>query len=48
MEMPRMDGVSFLRNLMRLRPMPVVVNTSRCRSEFAGAGTRCSGFCRQT
>ena len=24
-EMPRMDGLSFLANLMRLRPMPVVM-----------------------
>jgi two-component system chemotaxis response regulator CheB len=24
-EMPHMDGITFLRNLMRLRPMPVVM-----------------------
>src|SRR5689334_13649011 len=27
-EMPRMDGITFLRNLMRLRPMPVVMVSS--------------------
>jgi len=27
-EMPRMDGISFLRNLMKLRPMPVVMISS--------------------
>lgn len=27
-EMPRMDGITFLRNLMRLRPMPVIMISS--------------------
>ncbi len=27
-EMPRMDGITFLKNLMRLRPMPVVIVSS--------------------
>ncbi len=27
-EMPRMDGITFLRNLMRLRPMPVLMVSS--------------------
>ena len=27
-EMPRMDGLTFLKNLMRLRPMPVVMVSS--------------------
>src|SRR6201989_1355500 len=32
-EMPKMDGVTFLRNLMRLRPMPVGMVSS-----LTGAG----------
>src|SRR5262249_49229109 len=28
LEMPKMDGVTFLRNLMKLRPMPVVMVSS--------------------
>ena len=31
-EMPRMDGITFLRNLMRLRPMPVVMISSLTES----------------
>lgn len=34
-EMPRMDGIQFLRNLMRLRPMPVVMISTHTT---AGAG----------
>jgi two-component system chemotaxis response regulator CheB len=30
-EMPRMDGVTFLKNLMRLRPMPVVMVSTLTR-----------------
>jgi two-component system chemotaxis response regulator CheB len=30
-EMPRMDGITFLENLMRLRPMPVVMVSSLTR-----------------
>jgi len=34
-EMPRMDGITFLRNLMRLRPMPVVMISvlTECNAE---------------
>src|SRR4030095_5962386 len=31
-EMPRMDGLTFLENLMRLRPMPVVMVSSLTQS----------------
>ena len=43
-EMPRMDGLTFLANLMRLRPMPVVMVSSlteqRRRDDAEGAGAR--------
>ncbi|MCC9002596.1 MAG: response regulator, partial [Candidatus Competibacter sp.] len=34
-EMPRMDGLTFLSNLMRLRPMPVVMVSSLTESGAA-------------
>ena len=40
-EMPRMDGITFLRNLMRLRPMPVVMVSSLTRE---GAGETLAAF----
>src|SRR5258705_11567072 len=36
-EMPRMDGLAFLRNLMRLRPMPVVMCSSLTQKDAAVA-----------
>src|SRR5271155_1171089 len=36
-EMPRMDGLAFLRNLMRLRPMPVVMCSSLTQNGAAVA-----------
>src|SRR5690349_25168137 len=39
-EMPRMDGLTFLENLMRLRPMPVVM-VSSLRSEERRVGKEC-------
>jgi two-component system chemotaxis response regulator CheB len=36
-EMPRMDGLTFLRKLMRFRPMPVLVVSSLARASCAVA-----------
>src|ERR1700675_1888649 len=36
-EMPRMDGLAYLRNLMRLRPMPVVMCSSLTQKGAAAA-----------
>ncbi len=36
-EMPRMNGLAFLERLMRLRPMPVVVISTRTRDNSADA-----------
>lgn len=36
-EMPRMNGLDFLRNLMRLRPMPVVMVSTRTRENSEDA-----------
>lgn len=50
-EMPRMDGLDFLEKLMRLRPMPVVMVSSR---PAKGQKLRCARwswgdrFCHQT
>ena len=41
LEMPRMDGVSFVRQLMRERPTPVVLCSSLTRSASA-ARRRCT------
>lgn len=50
-EMPRMDGVTFLRNLMRLRPMPVVMVSSLTKGgggdHARGNGGRGGGFRHQ-
>lgn len=42
-EMPRMDGLSFLEKLMALRPMPVVV-VSTLTQKGADAGVRAMGL----
>lgn len=39
LEMPRMDGLTFLRKLMRYRPMPVLVISSLAQSSCAAALT---------
>ena len=41
-EMPRMDGITFLENLMRLRPMPVVMISSL--TQEGAEVTRSRGF----
>ena len=49
-EMPRMDGIAFLRNVMRLRPMPVVMvssltqNTLQAISEELGKAIHLHGL----
>ena len=43
-EMPKMDGITFLKNLMRLRPMPVVMLstlTTKGADTTLGAGAWC-------
>jgi two-component system chemotaxis response regulator CheB len=50
-EMPRMDGITFLRNLMRLRPMPVVMVSSlteKGRGHVKRTGVGCGRVCYQT
>ncbi len=44
-EMPRMDGLTFLRNLMEHRPMPVIVVSSVGRVELP-RGRACAGTWR--
>lgn len=41
-EMPRMNGLVFLRNLMRLRPMPVVMVSTRTSEQSEAAVTALS------
>jgi len=41
-EMPRMDGLTFLRKLMRHRPMPVIVISSLGQSSCRRPSRRCN------
>ena len=50
-EMPKMDGLTFLKKLMAARPMPVVMVSSLTEQGAAttmqASGIRCGGFCHQ-
>ncbi len=50
-EMPRMDGLTFLKKLMSQHPIPVVICSSLAeegtQSTFRGARIRCGGDCHK-
>ena len=47
-EMPKMDGIAFLKKLMPQYPLPVIVVSSVGKKRIRSARCRRGGFCHET